>query len=551
MNKTLLFLSLFFVAESFTQTISSEINPYIMVRFKQGVDGKSFLKEYQPAICLPYKANRADYYNFRKISSIFNIYSVYTFDSANFIKACKKSREVLKVGYDQPLEYRNAEPNDSHFDEQWNMKNIRADLVWEETTGGQTIDGKRIVVGVLEKGIDPTHEDLVDNIWKNEAEIPNNGIDDDNNGYVDDYLGLNLIDLSDIHTADTREGERTAHGTQVAGVIGAKGNNDMGITGVNWDIDLLIFSKVSLASHVIEAQEYAYQMRKKFNETEGREGAFIVALNHSFGFDGKLEDFDMGMEMCQMMDLSGQVGILSVVATYNDPLDVDEVGDVLPNCTSDFVIAVTSSNEQNEQERARGYGATSIDLAAPGEQIFTLDLDNDYGLVSGTSLAAPLVAGTIGLLYSLPCEQLGTDAIANPKTTATFMKEIILNGVQPLSNDNATSTVTNGRLDAFAAMASIQLYCGKPESVNFSIMELYPNPATTQLNLVFETPDFEDYQLSITNTLGQTLIAKTVKASRFVENQLIEDVSFFPSGNYFLTLGNSERKITKRFIVEN
>ncbi len=516
-----------------------------MVRFQTKIKAKAFFQKYNGN-----SRNGIQVKVLRRVSTIFNIYTIQSNNNRQLIQQLKNDKAVLKVGYDTPLIYRNTEPNDADFSEQWNMLNVQADLVWDETTGGQTADGKRIVIGVLEKGIDPTHEDLVDNIWTNQAEVTNNGIDDDENGYVDDYVGLNLLDLTDEHTPTKRNGSSTAHGIQVAGVIGAKGNNGIGVTGINWDIGLLLFSKVSLVSEVLEAHEYTYNLRKKFNETNGIEGAFIVALNHSFGYDGRPEGIAMGTELCEMMELMGQAGILSVVATDNKEIDVDEVGDVLPNCPSDFVVAVTSSNERNEQTKASGFGSESIDLAAPGERIYTLGLDNTYGLTSGTSLACPLVAGTVGLLYSLPCNQLGEDAVNNPASTARFIKSAILNGTQPIAGSNSRS-LTGGGLDAFAAMQNVQLYCGQSKGDNFEILQLYPNPVTTTLTITFAPPNFAPYQYYITNTLGQLVQHKTIRPARFEENILTESVQHFPSGIYFLSLVQGKTAITKRFIVEN
>lgn len=529
----------------YSQNAQSIATKNIVVRFQPKVKAKEFFQKYNSN-----SRNGVQLKVWRKVSTIFNIYTIQSNASEQLIKQLKKDKAVLKVGYDTPLIYRNTEPNDADFSKQWNMLNVQANLVWEETTGGQTADGKRIVIGVLEKGIDPTHEDLVDNIWTNQAEIPNNGIDDDENGYVDDYLGLNLLDLTDEHTPTERAGKRIAHGTQVAGVIGAKGNNGIGVTGINWEVDLLLFSKVSFISEVLKVHEYAYNLRKKFNATNGEEGALIVALNHSFGYDGRPEDIGMGTELCEMMELMGQAGILSIVATDNKEIDVDEVGDVLPSCPSDFVIAVTSSNERNEQTKASGFGSESIDLAAPGERIYTLGLDNGYGFVSGTSSACPLVAGTVGLLYSLPCSQLGEDAVNNPASTARFIKEAILNSTQSIAGSNSRS-LTGGRLDAFAAMQNVQLYCGQPLSNNFEILQLYPNPATTTLMVTFEAPNFEKHQLYITNTLGQIVQSRRIQPSRFEENVLMESIQHFPSGIYFLTLTQGKTTVTKRFVVEN
>ena len=536
----LLICPFFIYGQSSISTLSTKV----LVRLNPKVNISKFHQSYS--------ANARDKYQiktWRKVSAIFNIYAIESTNNQQLIKLLKQDKAVLKIAYDMPLRYRNTEPNDMSFDEQWNMKNIRADLVWSETTGGQTADGKKIVIGVLEKGIDPRHEDLVDNIWVNQAEIPNNNKDDDDNGYIDDYGGLNLADLTDNHTPNDKQGNRTAHGTQVAGVIGAKGNNEIGVAGINWDIDLLLFSKVDFISQVIEAHEYAYNLRKQFNETNGTKGAFIIAMNHSFGFSGRPEESNMGEELCEMIDLMGNVGILTVAATYNQDIDVEEIGDLIPSCSSDFVIGITSSNERNERAKNSGYGNISIDLAAPGERIYTLNLENGYGLVSGTSMATPLVTGTIGLLYSLPCDKLAEDAITNPATTAKFIKAVILNSTRPMVNDNAR-TVTGGILDAFGAMEGVQLYCGNPQSNKFEITQLYPNPATSDLTIIFKTPDFEPYQLIISNTLGQIVYQKNSRTSRFEANILTTDISHFASGFYFLTLRNKEKALTKQFIVE-
>lgn len=543
--KKLFFFCLFFSSFLlYGQTPSTDNDKGLIIRLQSKVKATQFFQKYTTN-----NRNGLKIQAQRKVSSIFNIYTIQSNDNQQLMQELKRDKAVVAVGYDQPIKYRNLEPNDEDFGEQWNMLNAQADLVWDETTGGQTVDGKRIVIGVLEKGFDPTHEDLKDNVWRNNAEIPNNGRDDDNNGYVDDYFGLNLFDLTDEHTPTLRDGSTDAHGTQVAGIIGAKGNNEIGVAGVNWDIDLLLFSKVNLASEVLEAQEYAYNLRKKFNETDGREGAFIVALNYSFGWDGNYRDFTLGLEMCELIELMGQEGILSVVATDNRDIDVDEVGDVLPTCPSDFVIAVTSSNEQNEKASSSGFGEETIDLAAPGERIYTLSLEDGYGFGSGTSMATPLVTGTVGLLYSLPCTRLGQDAITNPATTAKFIKSVILNGTQPLLGFNER-TVSNGRLDAFEAMKGVQLYCGRPQSDNSQILSLFPNPTTDALTLAFETPDFEPYQFYITNALGQVVRQKQILPSRFEDNILTEDVSGFASGIYFLTLIKGKTAITERFVVE-
>src|SRR5690606_9496705 len=144
---------------------------------------------------------------------------------------------------------------------------------------------------------------------KNTDETPNNGIDDDNNGYVDDYDGWNAYNSTgNIPSAN--------HGTHVAGIAGAIGNNEIGISGVNWNVKTMpIAGSSGNEATVVEAYAYALEMRARYNETDGDEGAFIVVTNTSFGVDmGDPTNFPI---WCSMYDELGEVGILSCAATAN------------------------------------------------------------------------------------------------------------------------------------------------------------------------------------------------------------------------------------------
>jgi subtilisin family serine protease len=134
-------------------------------------------------------------------------------------------------------------PNDSLFTQQWHLDNtgqgggvpgadIDADLAWDLTTGGTTKNGDTIVICVVDNGLDKSHEDIIDNLWINHNEIPNNGIDDDQNSYIDDYNGWNGEDQNGSIPSGN-------HGTSVAGLIGGRGNNKKGITGINWNIKIM------------------------------------------------------------------------------------------------------------------------------------------------------------------------------------------------------------------------------------------------------------------------------------------------------------------------
>jgi len=344
----------------------------------------------------------------REVSEVANIYHL-TFadrstDLDRALKILYSYQEVTLAQKNHLVSDREVIPSDALFESQWHLKNtgvdggeVDADIdatdAWETTTGGLTTHGDTIVVCVIESGgVDINHEDLVDNIWKNHAEIPGDGIDNDGNGYVDDYLGWN------VQSEDDAIGFGS-HGTRVAGMIGAKGNNAIGISGVNWDVKMMII-KGQVASNeatVIEAYSYPLKMRKLYNESFGTEGAFVVVTNASWGIDnGDPADSPL---WCAMYDTLGAYGILSVGATTNNNLNVDETGDLPTNCTSEYFIGVTMSNNE-DQRSGSGYGTTSVDLAAPGRSV-RLSVPGDlYTSTSGTSFATPCVTGAIALTYS-------------------------------------------------------------------------------------------------------------------------------------------------------
>ena len=286
---------------------------------------------------------------------------------------------------------RSITPDDPDYYRQWAPAIIGLPDIWDEfTTGGTTSDGDNIVVAVIDGGFDLNHEDM--NFWKSINEIPNNGVDDDSNGYIDDFDGWNAYN----HTGNIPV---NSHGTHVAGIIGAIGNNGTGVSGVNWNVGVLpVAGSSENEATVVEAYSYVLEMRALYNETNGQSGAFIVATNSSFGVDlGNPANFPI---WCSMYDELGSVGILSCTATANENWNIDVVGDVPSTCTSEFLIAVTNTTSTDTKYTDAGYGVTHIDIGAPGTNIYSTLPYNNYGNDTGRSMATPQVTGVIALMYA-------------------------------------------------------------------------------------------------------------------------------------------------------
>ncbi len=345
------------------------------------------------------------------------------------------------------LELRSTTPNDPEFTSQWQYINnganggtvnadIDADLAWDVTTGGNTAIGDTIVVAIIDSGIDDTHDDLRENRWINHAEIPGNGIDDDFNGYIDDRMGWN----ASSNSAVIGQG---VHGTSVAGIVGARGNNGIGVAGVNWNVKLMIIQGGPPEANVIAAYDYALTMRKMYNASAGEEGAFVVATNSSFGIDKRFPSF--APLWCAFYDSLGHHGIISCGATTNEDENVDIVGDLPTTCPSDYLIAVTDLDRTDTKVGA-GYGSVNVDIGAYGSDTYTVAKPNSYGAFGGTSGATPHVAGAVALIYSIPCEGLIAKAKIDPAGTALEVKNYILDGITP-NTSLAGITSTGGRLN--------------------------------------------------------------------------------------------------------
>ena len=357
---------------------------------------------------------------------------------------------------DHKVTLRDVKPNDPGFLQQWNMwsasqVDVSATRAWDLGKGGKNLAGQDIVVAVVDGGVDVTHKDLIPNLWTNTQEIEGNGIDDDGNGYIDDVHGWNAFNHTGIVPTDE-------HATHVAGIVGAKGDNGVGVAGINWNVKLMSVAAASgTTSIVLEGYGYVLAQKKLWIQSGGKKGANIVATNSSFGVDyGDCGSADFAA-WNDIYDEMGKVGILSAAATANLGIDVDQKGDVPTGCKSDYLITVTNTDEKDSRASTAAWGLTTIDLGAPGENILSTLPGNTTGKFSGTSMATPHVTGAVAFLYSLADKKFSDLAVADPAAAARALKGIMLNTVDQLPSLKG-QTVSGGRLNLFKAAQTIMKY---------------------------------------------------------------------------------------------
>ena len=318
-----------------------------------------------------------------------------------------------------------AVPNDPQFSSLWGLNNtgqtggvadadIDAPEAWNLQVGGN------VVIAVVDSGVDYTHPDLAGNIWSNTAEIPGNGRDDDGNGYVDDVRGW------DFANNDNNPMDDNNHGTHVAGTIAASGNNGQGVVGVNWSAQIMPLKFLTstgsgTTADAIAAVDYAVA-----------NGARII--NASWGGG------PYSAAMFNALSAANNAGVLFVAAAGNDGRN----NDTTPSYPADYdlpnVISVAATDDADTLAGFSNFGVASVDLGAPGVSILSTIPGNGYATYSGTSMAAPHVAGVAGLVVA-----------SNPGIGIAALRAALLGSTDVVA-DLSGRTVTGGRVNAFNAL---------------------------------------------------------------------------------------------------
>ncbi len=460
------------------------------------------------------------------------------FNEKNILNQFIFHKKVKAAQFNHLVELRSTTPNDPLYTQQWALPRIGTPSVWDITTGGVTACGDTIVVAVLDQGFDVAHNDLKANIWRNRFEIPNNNIDDDKNGLVDDYEGWNFNTNSDKHTSAT-------HGTNCIGVIGAKGNNNQGVAGINWNVKLMILSGITDDSKIIQAYTYAANQRKKYTQSNGKEGAYVAVSSMSLGFRGaKPAEFPL---LCDVYNTLSTQGILNVVAADNIENDIEKSGDVPGLCPNEHLLVVTRTDKDGALPRSAGYSNKYVDLAAPGESIMTTFPSNGFDQVGGNSFAAPLVAGAAALLASFPQDSLCKLARKAPLQAMVILKDAILNGVEPLASLQG-KTVTGGQLNVYNSFNRLSRLYGAPLG-ELSILKIYPNPVSTRLILMLQIPEKIEGDIVISNSMGQVVFQRKIQDRDLLSNKISINTEGLTAGIYFISVLSKDYKTTKKFVV--
>ena len=332
--------------------------------------------------------------------------------------------QVTGVELDSVVEALETLPGNTRFTEQWALHNtgqtggtadadIDAPEAWSIATGNH-----QIVVGVIDTGIDYNHPDLAANIWQNPGEVDGDGIDNDGNGYIDDVHGY------DFFSDDGNPMDEGSHGTHVSGTIGAAAGSAGNVAGVCWNVSMMglrfLGPNGGFISDAIDAVAYSVQNGVNLTSNSWGGGGYSALL------EAEIQN-------------AGNHGMLFVAAAGNDGWDTDTNPQYPGAYTCDNIISVAATDHNDGMAYFSNFGATSVDIAAPGVNILSTYPGHSYASFSGTSMACPHVTGACALLLGI-----------NPGMNPAQVKALILGSADPIASQ-AGKSVTGGRLNLFKA----------------------------------------------------------------------------------------------------
>jgi subtilisin family serine protease len=361
------------------------------------------------------------------------------FDNADAATLVKEYQQLPEVEYAEPNYEINLEeapaghlepilPRDPQFNDQWALANsgqrggkkgadISATLAWARTTGSENV-----VVAVLDTGVDYNHEDLTENMWRRPEKMA--PYHDNELGTMDDEFGFNAIDGSDPM-------DDNGHGTHCAGIIGAEGENEIGIAGVNWKVQIMPLKFMNASGSgstkdAIEAINYVIDRKKA--------GVSVRIISASWGSTQK------SRALGDVIRKAYENDILFVAAAGNSSVDNDRTPHYPSSYDSPNVVSVAALDRHDALASFSNYGVKSVAIAAPGVEILSTWLGNEYEEKSGTSMATPVVSGVAALILA-----------EHPEMSVDALKKKLLASTDPIVALKG-KTITGGRINAAKAL---------------------------------------------------------------------------------------------------
>ncbi|MBN2580931.1 MAG: S8 family serine peptidase [Pirellulales bacterium] len=391
----------------------------------------------------------------------------------------------------------------------YGLSAIDAPEAWSLTTGS-----RGVVVGVIDTGIDYTHPDLAANVWTNPGEIAGNGLDDDHNGFVDDVHGYDFIN------DDGNPLDDNGHGTHVSGTIAAVGNNGLGVVGVNWSTSLMGLKFLDAdgsgyTSDAVRAINYATMMRSQY-------GVNLRVLNNSWGGGG------YSSQMAAAIQANNDAGIFFVAAAGNSGSNNDRTPQYPANYNAANVVSVAAVDAHDALASFSCYGASTVDLAAPGVSILSTIPGNRYARYSGTSMATPHVAGAAALAWAY-----------NPDATVAEVRDALLQGTDVLGGLSG-KVATGGRLNVYATLQRLGGAAPTPTPVPEPVPVPVPEPVPIAPTLQSLTA------LASVAAIGDPV---TLVAAGAVSPYGIHHVDFYADANHSGALDSGDQLVGADYSV--